>query len=399
MNSVFMLSESIERNEPSKISCCIIVYMFYEDLLNQCYLYIEQIPEYIDVWLITSNPKIALKIKEYISKTNKKNYKVLVKENRGRDMAALLVTCHDFIMEYEYLCFVHDKKSLQMGNSNDGCKFMDLIWNNLIGSAGLIENILRYLENNRNIGLLVPPIPYWGNYIGVFVNPWTCNYDNVINLGNQLRLKKSVCYEKEYVTIGGAFWCRTDALRPLFEYKWKLEDFCQEPMATDGTISHAIERIFGFVALDNGYDVLEILNLDYAKLRLCDLQQRFINIVQDLQRDYLINNIDYIHEEREKTEELIAYCKNYKNIYIYGAGTYGKQCNDVLKRYGIRTSGFIVSNSLKKSSSYEGCQVWEFGEIMDQLNDSGIVIAVNKQYQKQILELIKQNSRIEVFCI
>ena len=43
--------------------------------------------------------------------------------------------------------------------------------------------------------------------------------------------------------------------------------------------------------------------------------------------------------------------------------------------------------------------MWEFGEIMDQLNDSGIVIAVNKQYQKQILELIKQNSRIEVFCI
>ena len=86
MNSVFMLSESIESNEPSKISCCIIVYMFYEDLLNQCYLYIEQIPEYIDVWLVTSNPKIALKVKKYISKTNKKNYKVLVKENRGRDI-------------------------------------------------------------------------------------------------------------------------------------------------------------------------------------------------------------------------------------------------------------------------------------------------------------------------
>ena len=83
---------------------------------------------------------------------------------------------------------------------------------------------------------MVPPIPYWGNYIGVFINPWTCNYDNVINLGDQLELKKSVCYEKEYVTIGGAFWCRTDALRPLFEYKWKLEDFCQEPMAADGTI-------------------------------------------------------------------------------------------------------------------------------------------------------------------
>ncbi|MCD7992607.1 MAG: rhamnan synthesis F family protein, partial [Clostridia bacterium] len=377
MNSVFMQSESVEKHELSKTSCCIVVYMFYEDLLNQCYLYIEQIPKYIDVYFVTSNPEIALKVKRYISQTKKINYKVLVKENRGRDIAALLVTCHDFIMEYEYLCFVHDKKSLQMGNDNDGCKFMELIWKNLIGSTGLIDNILQYLENNRNVGLLVPPIPYWGNYIGVFINPWTCNYDNVINLGDQLELKKSVCYEKEYVTMGGAFWCRTDALRPLFEYKWKLEDFCQEPMAADGTISHAIERILGFVALNNGYDVLEVLNLDYAKLRLCDFQLRFTNIVKDLQNDYLINNIDSLNEEKKKTKELLAYCKNYKNIYIYGAGTYGKQCNDLLKRYGIKINGFIVTNNMKRRSLYEGSQVWEFGEIMNQLDDSGIVIAVN----------------------
>lgn len=69
-------------------------------------------------------------------------------------------------------------------------------------------------------------------------------------------------------------------------------------MAVDGTISHAIERILGFVALNNGYDVLEIINLDYAKQRLCDLQLRFTNIVKDLQNDYLINNIDFLNEEK-----------------------------------------------------------------------------------------------------
>lgn len=170
-------------------------------------------------------------------------------------------------------------------------------------------------------------------------------------------------------------------------------------MAVDGTISHAIERILGFVALNNGYDVLEIINLDYAKQRLCDLQLRFTNIVKDLQNDYLINNIDFLNEEKKKTKELLTYCKSYKNIYIYGAGTYGKQCNDLLKRYGIKINGFIVSNDQKRSSLYDGSQVWEFREIINQLNDSGIVIAVNNQYQKQILELIKQNSRTDVFCI
>ena len=399
MNSVFMLGENVTRNELSNISSCIIVYMFYEDLLNQYYGYIGNVPEYIDVYLVTSNPKIAFKIKNYINATNKKNYMVLVKENRGRDMAALLVTCHDFLMKYEYLCFVHDKKSLQMGNSNDGRKFMDLLWRNLVGSECLIENILLYMENNKNIGLLVPPIPYWGNYIGVFVNPWTCNYDNVINLSKKLHLRKNSHFEKEYITIGGAFWCRTDALKPLFEYEWKLDDFCQEPMASDGTISHAIERILGFVALDKGYDVQEVLSVDYAKQRLCDLQLRFTDIVKDFQIDYLINNIDYFQNEKKKTEELINYCKKYKNVYVYGAGTYGKQCNDILVRYGIKISGFIVSNNQRKNSLYEGRQVWEISEILNRLHDSGIVIAVNNQYQKQILELLKQNSLEEVFCI
>lgn len=37
-----------------------------------------------------------------------------------------------------------------------------------------------------------------------------------------------------------------------------------EPLPYDGTISHAIERIVGFVALDAGYKVGTIMNCQYA---------------------------------------------------------------------------------------------------------------------------------------
>ncbi|GDZ65130.1 hypothetical protein MCC02038_19700 [Bifidobacteriaceae bacterium MCC02038] len=39
------------------------------------------------------------------------------------------------------------------------------------------------------------------------------------------------------------YWFRVEALKPLFDYGWKYEDFLPEgQMVEDGTISHSIER-------------------------------------------------------------------------------------------------------------------------------------------------------------
>ena len=56
------------------------------------------------------------------------------------------------------------------------------------------------------------------------------------------------------MAVGTVYWSRVDALRKLFEYEWKYEDFDMEPLAEDGTLSHAIERILEFVARDAGYE-------------------------------------------------------------------------------------------------------------------------------------------------
>ena len=44
-----------------------------------------------------------------------------------------------------------------------------------------------------------------------------------------------------------------DALKPLFEYGWKYEDFLPEgQMGEDGTVSHAIERANGYICQSQG---------------------------------------------------------------------------------------------------------------------------------------------------
>ena len=49
-------------------------------------------------------------------------------------------------------------------------------------------------------------------------------------------------------------------IEKIFEYAFKGEDFPAEPMPVDGTISHAIERIWPYVAQEAGYYSAHILN-------------------------------------------------------------------------------------------------------------------------------------------
>jgi lipopolysaccharide biosynthesis protein len=53
--------------------------------------------------------------------------------------------------------------------------------------------------------------------------------------------------------VGTMFWMRAEALRPFVNLRLTLEDYPSEPVAYDGTILHALERLFGIVPVLQGY--------------------------------------------------------------------------------------------------------------------------------------------------
>lgn len=67
------------------------------------------------------------------------------------------------------------------------------------------------------------------------------------------------------------FWFRPKALRPLFDHDWKYEDFPKEPNETDGTILHAIERLYGFTAQDQGYYTVWVMSDHFARIEITNL--------------------------------------------------------------------------------------------------------------------------------
>lgn len=73
-------------------------------------------------------------------------------------------------------------------------------------------------------------------------------------MANKLKLKVDIDSSKEPISpLGTMFWFRTDALIDLFNQNWKYNDFNKEPNHYDGTLLHAIERIYGFVCQNSGY--------------------------------------------------------------------------------------------------------------------------------------------------
>lgn len=72
----------------------------------------------------------------------------------------------------------------------------------------------------------------------------------------------------------------------MLEHEWKFTDFPQEPIKTDGTILHAIERSYSYVAQDAGYYPMIIMNSNFAELEYENLKYNLQNVYADI-RSYI----------------------------------------------------------------------------------------------------------------
>ena len=57
----------------------------------------------------------------------------------------------------------------------------------------------------------------------------------------------------------------------LYEYDWKYEDFPPEPNSVDGSLLHAVERVYPFVVQQEGYYPAVVMADEYARIELTNL--------------------------------------------------------------------------------------------------------------------------------
>lgn len=384
---LYILPTNDEKISLTGIKVAVIIYLYYEDTLNRYISYIEGIPESIPVYIFSSKSEVLEILKRSIQR---KAVIYGLKQNRGRDVSALLVAAKDIVYEYEYFCFIHDKKANEDYLIEDVEFWINNLWDNMICSRTYISKVLEIFKNDENIGLLVPPELY-GEYNGQWYgNTWCDDYENVIHLAQMMQLNTNIDISKYVITIGTVFWARTNALKKLFEMNWKYEDFMEEPLPVDGTISHVIERILGYVAQDAGYKTGTVMTDKYASelmLRVQDDMRRMFFVAQE---NLHIHNLHEIYNLDERRTKLKKYVEQKQKVYIYGAGDYGTMLHDFLNDMGIAVDGYIVSTGKRNKDYVNDLKVYEIQELSPDTS-SGIVIGVSYEFRNQIEEILQRN--------
>lgn len=367
-------------------STAVIIYLYYFDTIKDYLPYMNQIPKEYDVCVISSDQSVLNEVKRFFSN---RNAIYLLKENRGRDISAFLIAAVPVLEKYERICFIHDKSANAEYLEEDTAFWIYNLWTNTLGSEVYIRKINQLFDDDKTLGLLAPPEPYGEFLSHWYGDTWFENYDATRQLAERLKLDVEVTQEEQLTALSTVFWARTSALKKLVHYPWKYEDFPEEPLPIDGTLNHAIERIFPFAALDAGFTTGIVMRKQYAE-ELLLLVQRDMRYMYFLLREREhISNLHQIKCAGKWGAIAGDFFERHKNIYIYGAGYYGEKLYFFLKNRGINTSGFIVTDGHKKETEMHGKPIVEIGELKRD-SDIGVVIGVSYEYRPEVEETLRR---------
>lgn len=270
-----------------KQKIALIMHLYFEDLFMESFTLASSMPVEADVYITTNTEEKKRKIEEIFGSLNCNKVSVKVVSNRGRDVSALLVGMSEMVTQYDLICFSHDKKSIQNSRGSVGESFAYKCYANILYNNIYVENVIELFAENPRMGMAVPPAPLHGEYRDLYGKNWGINFNNTQNLCKELDIHVPMREtESPIAPYGSVFWFRPTAMKKLFHKQWKYGDFPEEPLPVDGTVSHAIERCYSFVAQSEGY---------YSTIIMSDIFER----IEYTNLDYFVSN-NYVSEELRK---------------------------------------------------------------------------------------------------
>lgn len=103
------------------------------------------------------------------------------------------------------------------------------------------------------------------------------------------------------------------SIKEITDKNWTVEDFDPEPMPPDGTISHALERIFPFAAQAAGFYTGQVINSEFAR----DELENFLSLVKNPKAAYPNSDVLKADESGNPSAQLMfEYFQNLTSLQI-----------------------------------------------------------------------------------
>lgn len=275
--SVDPLDEKVYQENYKSKKVALFMHLYFMDLLDLSCRYASSVPEFVDIYITVNTEEKRKKVEDRFKELPNR-IEIRVIPNRGRDISSILVGLKDVIPQYEIACFFHDKKAGQVTPGSSGESFGYKCSQNVLYNRTFVYRILETFEENPRLGLLSPPEPNHGDFFTTLGYEWCWNYEVTKELADKLKITVPMAPNKAPVApYGSVFWFRVKALERLHSFPWKYEDFPEEPLPVNNTISHAIERIRPFVAQQAGYYPAFVMAEPYARIEFTNLRQYVTN--------------------------------------------------------------------------------------------------------------------------
>ena len=107
----------------------------------------------------------------------------------------------------------------------------------------MMDIVLDRFAQDEHLGLIFAEEPH--------LTDWSGNLALAQKLAVRVGLDQGFPPFFEY-PVGTMFWLRPRALKPLLDLELGWDDYPEEPIANDGTILHALERLIPFAAESQG---------------------------------------------------------------------------------------------------------------------------------------------------
>lgn len=165
--------------------------------------------------------------------------------NRGRDIGPFLTQFGTSLLrEYEFIGHLHTKISPDIKDPSMGEAWYHFLLENLLGGkAGtMADRIIARLQSEPSIGMVFPEDPY--------VISWGRNYEHAEILAGRLGIRTLPIHLQ--FPMGTMFWATSNALQAMVELDFQWQDYPEEPLPYDGSMLHALERLFPLAIAEKG---------------------------------------------------------------------------------------------------------------------------------------------------
>ena len=265
-----------EKTEWNFGEVAVFIHAYYADMMPDFWELIERLPCAHHLFLTTATEDNAELIRHFLEQKGlgPDRFTVrVVEQNRGRDMSSLFITWRDIILEdrYDVALRLHSKRTPQVA-TQVGNSFRDHLFENLVPNEGYVRGILDRLEAEPDIGLVIPPVIHVG--FGTLGHSWYNNKPTLHALAKEMYIDVPLDDFTPVTAYGTMYWFRTDALRKMFRWQWKWENYHAEPHHIDGGLAHVQERLIGYCVHDAGFRILQVMTCDMAARNYARLEYK-----------------------------------------------------------------------------------------------------------------------------